>query len=85
MVDHNTWGNQIGWFRIPDQHGRGRIHGWAHRRPQPGDRIICPMQSRRDAIFEVQTDGNTYPHDPPDQFFVNVAFAGYVEENQSHE
>lgn len=38
------------------------------------------MESGRDGLFEVQDEGNTYPYDPPDQFFVSVAFAGYVDE-----
>lgn len=83
MADHKTWGNRIGWFRIPDANGSGTIHGWLQRRPQPGDRIICPMQSGKDAIFEVQAEGNSYLWDPPDQFFVNVAFGGYVAEGSS--
>ncbi len=80
MVDHSRWADNIEWFRMPDESGRGRIHGHMRNRPRPGDRIVCPMKSGRDAIFEVQADGNSYPYDPPDQFFVNVAFAGYEDE-----
>lgn len=77
-VQHDSWGNSIAWWRMPDGDGRGVLHGHLRpRRPQPGDRIICPMRSGRDAIFEVQPEGNNYPMDPPDQFFVAVAFAGY--------
>ncbi|MEV4127055.1 hypothetical protein [Nocardia sp. NPDC049707] len=79
MADHKGWGDAMFWFRNPDEDGRGTVHGHLRQRPQPGDRIVCPMQSGRNAIFEVQVDGNSYPFDPPDQYFVNVAFVDYEE------
>ncbi|MFI7191446.1 hypothetical protein ACIBQ0_17065 [Nocardia nova] len=77
MADHSRWGDNIEWFRMPNESGQGRIHGHMRQRPQPGDHIVCPMKSGKDGIFEVMADGNNYPYDPPDQFFVNVMFAGY--------
>jgi hypothetical protein len=80
MEAHRSWGDTIFWWKAPDAQGRGRMHGHMRERPRPGDRIVTAMQSGRNAIFEVEPEGNQYPHDPPDQYFVSVAFVAYEDE-----
>jgi hypothetical protein len=83
MADHSNWADNIEWFRMPDETGRGQIYGHMRQRPQAGDRILCHMQSGKDAIFDVLADDAWYPHNPPDQFFVHVQFSGYEDEGRT--
>ncbi len=86
MADHSSWGNTIQWFRNPGRDGVGQMVGWMgtfSTPPQPeiGDRIVCAMQSGRDAVFEVANKEHVYHlGGPHDMFYADVRFKGYADE-----
>lgn len=78
MWEHTKWGDSLAW----SHHARGeglRVHGHLDIRPRAGDLIHARMKSGRVGVFEV-LPGGKYCVDPPDQFFVDVEFAGYAED-----
>ena len=85
--DHRSWGNKIDWWTAPHEVRTGLLRrrsvvgqmvGWLPRKPRVGDRVVCPMMSGRNAIFEVVE----VEHAPgvDDMFWADVRHAGFEDE-----
>ncbi|AMS03537.1 hypothetical protein SEA_GUACAMOLE_46 [Gordonia phage Guacamole] len=81
---HRGWGNTIDWSTPPGEVRRGvrrrkvvvgRLVGWLPSKPDVGDRVVTPMKSGRNAIFEV----TAVEHAPSvwDMFWADVRLLGY--------
>lgn len=72
--NHKTWGNEIGWRKMPNEHGVGKLAGWSTPRPENGDEFVGST---------VHPDGtqNVYVlsevehlRDPRDMFFATATY-----------
>ncbi|UAW08330.1 hypothetical protein SEA_WHITNEY_83 [Gordonia phage Whitney] len=79
-----SWGNSVSFSKSlesadgTDQTVTGQLVGWLSPRPRVGDVFLCAMKSGKTAQLEV-FGMKTYA-DPPDMFYAEVKFVGYLEE-----
>ena len=69
IMQHQGWGDQISWF----DYQRMRLTGHTpilRPRPEPGDILLCPMQSGKIGKFRfVRLE---HKSDPPDMWFADM-------------